>query len=153
VQEELFASPNPRLAGGLETLAYLVHPDRFAASGGPHLSPIDGVRPYCAPGQMPAFSFGFGVLAESLGTNMGEPTECAHAEVASGSGGRRGSNERHRCRAGAWMPAHAAGGSASACFRSISTSLTIVSRFRSVTDNRGQWHSSRAQLRTSTRSS
>jgi len=84
VQEELFASPSPRLADGLETLAYLVHPDRFAASGGPHLSPIDGVRPYCAPGQMPAFSFGFAVLSETLGTSMGEPTECAHAEVASG---------------------------------------------------------------------
>jgi hypothetical protein len=84
VQEELFASPSPRLADGLETLAYLVHPDRFAASGGPHLSPIDGVRPYCAPGQMPAFSFGFAVLGETLGTSMGEPTECAHAEVASG---------------------------------------------------------------------
>src|SRR5438132_1016457 len=84
VQEELFASPSPRLADGLETLAYLVHPDRFAAPGGPHLSPIDGVRPYCAPGQMPAFSFGFAVLSETLGTSMGEPTECAHADVPSG---------------------------------------------------------------------
>lgn len=84
VQEELFASPSPRLADGLETLAYLVHPDRFSDSGGPHLSPIAGVRPYCAPGQMPAFSFGFAVLSESLGISMGEPTECAHAEVASG---------------------------------------------------------------------
>jgi hypothetical protein len=33
---------------------------------------------------MPAFSFGFAVLSETLGTSMGEPTECAHAEVASG---------------------------------------------------------------------
>ena len=39
VQEELVASPSPRLADGLETLAYLVHPDRFAASGGPTCRP------------------------------------------------------------------------------------------------------------------
>ncbi len=84
VQEELFASPGPRLADGLETLAYLVHPDRFADSGGPHLAPLAGVRPYCSPGETPAFSFGFEVLSESLGTSMGEPTECAHAELASG---------------------------------------------------------------------
>ena len=43
-----FTAPPQRVV----SLAYLVHPDRFAASGGPHLSPIDGVRPYCAPGQI-----------------------------------------------------------------------------------------------------
>ncbi len=84
IQEELFAWPSPRLADGLEALAYLVHPDRFAASGGPHLAPRAGVAPYCAPGQTPAFSFGFEALFESLGIQMGEPTECAHAEVVSG---------------------------------------------------------------------
>jgi iron complex transport system substrate-binding protein len=84
VQEELFASPSPRLADGLEALAYLVHPDRFAASGGPHLSPSAGVQPYCSPGQTPAFSFGFAALSEAIGTSMGDPTECAHADVASG---------------------------------------------------------------------
>jgi ABC-type Fe3+-hydroxamate transport system substrate-binding protein len=83
-EPDLIVLADPRLADGLETLAYLVHPDRLAASGGPHLSAIDGVRPYCAPGQMPAFSFGFAIVSETLGTSMGEPTECAHAEVASG---------------------------------------------------------------------
>jgi hypothetical protein len=51
IQEELFARPSPRLADGLEAFAYLVHPDRFAASGGPHVAPRAGVAPYCAPGQ------------------------------------------------------------------------------------------------------
>ncbi|MBV9169510.1 MAG: cobalamin-binding protein [Chloroflexi bacterium] len=84
VQEQLLSSPGPRLVDGLEGLAYLIHPDRFTASGGPRLAPINGQLPYCAPGQAPAFSFGFQVLADSLGTEMGEPTECAHAEVGSG---------------------------------------------------------------------
>jgi ABC-type Fe3+-hydroxamate transport system substrate-binding protein len=62
VQEELFASPSPSLADGLEALAYLIHPDRFAGSGGPHLARRSGVDPYCAAGQTPTFSFGFQVL-------------------------------------------------------------------------------------------
>jgi len=33
---------------------------------------------------MPAFAFGFGELSAALGTEMGEPTECAHTEVGSG---------------------------------------------------------------------
>lgn len=84
VPEELFASPSPRLADGLETLAYLVHPDRFTSSGGPHLAPLVGVQPYCVPGQVAAFNFGFAALSDALGTAMGDPTECAHADVASG---------------------------------------------------------------------
>ena len=84
VQEELFASPSPRLADGLEALAYLIHPERFADSGGPHLAPRAGVAPYCAPGQAPAFRFGFESLSEQIGIQMGDPTECAHAEVATG---------------------------------------------------------------------
>ena len=84
IQEEYFAWPSPRLADGLESLAYLVHPDRFAAAGGVQLSTKDGVEPYCAPGQSPSFSFGFQALSEALGPSMGQPTECAHADVASG---------------------------------------------------------------------
>lgn len=84
VQEQLLSSPGPRLADGLEILAYLIHPDRFAASGGPRLAATAGQQPYCAPGQSPSFSFGFLQLSEALGTDMGEPTECAHAEVSTG---------------------------------------------------------------------
>jgi hypothetical protein len=84
IQEELFAWPSPRLADGLEALAYLVHPDRFAAFGGPRIAARAGVAAYCAPDQTPRFSFGFEALSEALGTQMGEPTECAHAELASG---------------------------------------------------------------------
>jgi hypothetical protein len=84
VQGDLLARPGPRLADGLETLAYLVHPDRFANSGGPRLAPTGGVQPYCAPGETPAFSFGFGTLAEALGPSMGEPTECAHVDTLTG---------------------------------------------------------------------
>ncbi len=41
-------------------------------------------QPYCAAGQMAAFTFGFQALSDALGARMGEPTECAHADVASG---------------------------------------------------------------------
>lgn len=84
IQEAYFSWPSPRLADGLEALAYLVHPDRFAAAGGLHATDTPGPEPYCAPGQTPAFSFGFQALSEALGPDMGEPTECAHADVASG---------------------------------------------------------------------
>jgi hypothetical protein len=47
VQEELFASPSPSLANGLEALAYLIHPDRFAGSGGPHLARRSGTVLCC----------------------------------------------------------------------------------------------------------
>ncbi len=84
VQADIFSRASPRLADGLEALAYLVHPDRFEASGGPALAPTPTGFPYCDPGQTPAFNFGFGALSEALGTEMGDPTECAHTEVASG---------------------------------------------------------------------
>jgi iron complex transport system substrate-binding protein len=84
VQSDLFSRPGPRLADGLEALAYLVHPDRFAESGGPRLSPTAGKQPYCAADEMPAFTFGFQALSDVLATRMGQPTECAHADVASG---------------------------------------------------------------------
>jgi iron complex transport system substrate-binding protein len=84
VQEALFASPSPRLADGLETLAYLIHPDRFASTGGAHLVPLGGIAPYCSAGQVPSFTFGLEVLSEILGERMGEPTECAHLDPANG---------------------------------------------------------------------
>jgi cobalamin transport system substrate-binding protein len=83
VQEELFASAAPRLADGLEALAYLLHPDRFATSGGPRSRPTAHL-PYCASDQSATFSLGFAALSDALGTTMGEPTECAHADVTSG---------------------------------------------------------------------
>lgn len=83
VQEEIFASAAPRLGDGLEALAYLLHPDRFANSGGPRSVPTAHL-PYCASDQMPAFSLGFAALSDALGTTMGEPTECAHGDVTSG---------------------------------------------------------------------
>ena len=84
IQEAYFAWPSPRLADGLESLAYLVHPDRFTASRGVSVATKNGVEPYCAPGQTPSFSYGFLALSEALGEAMGEPTECAHADVATG---------------------------------------------------------------------
>jgi len=84
VQADIFSRPSPRLVDGLEALAYLVHPDRFEASGGPTLRPTVTGFPYCEPGQMPAFTLGFGELAAALGTEMGEPTECSHTDVGSG---------------------------------------------------------------------
>lgn len=83
VQAELFSSPGPRLIEGLEALAYLLHPDRFAASGGPRLSTTGSV-PFCAAGQTPTFTFGFATLAEALGPGMGDPTECAHVDPTNG---------------------------------------------------------------------
>jgi iron complex transport system substrate-binding protein len=83
VQEELFASAAPRLADGLEALAYLLHPDRFTSSGGPRSRPTAHL-PYCAADQAAAFSLGFAALSDALGVTMGQPTECAHADVSNG---------------------------------------------------------------------
>ena len=82
VQAELFSSPGPRLIDGLESLAFLLHPARFAADGGPHLAPALSF-PFCAPGQSPTYAFGFALLSEMLGPTMGEPTECAHVDATS----------------------------------------------------------------------
>ncbi len=83
VQAQLFSSPGPRLADGLESLAFLLHPDAFSARG-PALSPAAAPSPFCAPGTSPGFLFGFAALAEVLGPTMGEPTECAHADATNG---------------------------------------------------------------------
>jgi iron complex transport system substrate-binding protein len=84
VQADLFSRPSPRLADGLEALAYLVHPERFAGSGGPLLAPSTTGFPFCTTAGTPTFSFGFAALFDALGTDMGDPTECAHIDVASG---------------------------------------------------------------------
>ncbi|MGI8850369.1 MAG: ABC transporter substrate-binding protein [Acidimicrobiales bacterium] len=84
VQADLFSRPGPRLADGLESLAYLVHPDRFVGSSGPCLSATPTGLPSCGPSRVPTFTFGFAALADALGATMGQPTECAHADVATG---------------------------------------------------------------------
>ncbi len=45
---------------------------------------MDGPQPYCGPGQVPEFVFGFAALADALGATMGEPTECQHTDPGSG---------------------------------------------------------------------
>ncbi len=84
IHADLFSRPGPRLADGLESLAYLFHPDRFANAGGAHLVGSAGSFPFCQAGQTPEFTFGFQALAATLGTTMGEPVECAHVDVANG---------------------------------------------------------------------
>lgn len=49
-------------------MAPLALPSVVAAQGVPH----------CAPGESPAFTFGFAELKRQLGPAMGEPVECAH---------------------------------------------------------------------------
>jgi hypothetical protein len=46
--------------------------------GSPVLKPAAPHVPWCAPGQLPAFQFGFAELSRTLGSLMGEPTECEH---------------------------------------------------------------------------
>jgi hypothetical protein len=77
VQEALFASPSPRLADGLKTLAYLMHPDRFASAGGPHLMPLGGIAPYCAAGQVPMES-----TTEPMMTNANSRIETTMATAS-----------------------------------------------------------------------
>jgi hypothetical protein len=84
LQAQPFSSPGPRLIDALETLAYLLHPDRFASSGGPHLDATEGSAPFCPAGTAPAFSFGFSALSDTLGTMMGDPTECDHGDPTTG---------------------------------------------------------------------
>jgi hypothetical protein len=40
--------------------------------------------PFCQPGQAPHFVFGFGLLKQVIGADMGEPTECEHPNAANG---------------------------------------------------------------------
>lgn len=42
------------------------------------------VAPFCAPGQTPAYQFGFAALHARLGDLMGEPLECEHVSTADG---------------------------------------------------------------------
>jgi hypothetical protein len=39
--------------------------------------------PWCLAGQVPSFQFGFGALAQQIGTAMGSPTECEHGDDSS----------------------------------------------------------------------
>jgi hypothetical protein len=39
--------------------------------------------PWCAVGELPTFQFGFGDLAQAIGSAMGVPTECEHGEESS----------------------------------------------------------------------
>jgi len=40
--------------------------------------------PFCRPGEVPAFTFGFAALKAELGPIMGDPIECAHPNDANG---------------------------------------------------------------------
>ncbi|MBI4494162.1 MAG: hypothetical protein HY690_15345 [Chloroflexi bacterium] len=40
--------------------------------------------PFCPPGQVPVFVFGFKALSDALGETMGDPLECEHAEPGTG---------------------------------------------------------------------
>jgi hypothetical protein len=40
--------------------------------------------PYCGPGDVPAFAFGFAALSDLLGQRMGRPLECEHPDIATG---------------------------------------------------------------------
>lgn len=53
----------------------------IAMLGGP--SP-DATAPYCRPGQVPAYDFGFANLSAALGPRMGDPIECEHVDAATG---------------------------------------------------------------------
>ncbi len=41
--------------------------------------------PYCQPGEVPAFRFGFAALKSQLGVGMGDPAECEHDTGAGGN--------------------------------------------------------------------
>jgi hypothetical protein len=50
----------------------------------PTPEPLAARFPFCAPGQEPAFVFGFAALKQQLGPTMGEPLECEHANLDNG---------------------------------------------------------------------
>jgi len=56
------------------TVVDLVAPPPVAAQG----------APFCRPGEVPAFTFGFAALKAQLGPIMGAPVECAHPNTANG---------------------------------------------------------------------
>ena len=39
--------------------------------------------PWCAPGQLPRFEFGFNALAQQIGSTMGAPIDCEHGDDSS----------------------------------------------------------------------
>jgi hypothetical protein len=41
--------------------------------------------PWCPAGEVPAFQFGFGALAQAIGDAMGTPIECEHADNSTGN--------------------------------------------------------------------
>lgn len=84
IQADLYSRPGPRLIEGLESLAYLLHPDRFETTLGPARAASTVSAPFCSAGQTPAFQFGFQALSGTLGATMGEPVECEHALVTTG---------------------------------------------------------------------
>jgi hypothetical protein len=50
-------------------------------AAGPIWQPDAPTRaPFCQPGEIPRFEFGFAELARHLGNLMGEPTECEHGD-------------------------------------------------------------------------
>jgi len=42
------------------------------------------LAPFCPPGQFPQFQFGFAALKQQLGSGMGQPMGCEHADPFSG---------------------------------------------------------------------
>lgn len=58
------------------SLAYLPASDLWTPGAPPH-------APWCAVGEIPTFRFGFGNLAQAIGSAMGIPTECEHSEGTS----------------------------------------------------------------------
>jgi hypothetical protein len=41
--------------------------------------------PWCRPGEVPRFQFGFADIARAIGTEAGSPTECEHGDDSSGN--------------------------------------------------------------------
>src|SRR5579859_2895460 len=52
-----------------------------SAIGPGSLTAVAAPAPFCQPGQTPALTDGFAVLAGLIGERMGQPTECAHPDT------------------------------------------------------------------------
>jgi hypothetical protein len=65
-----------RILGAVLTIALLLGQPAPAAQA--------QAAPFCGPGTSPRFSQGFATLKSSLGTAMGDPTECEHSDATSG---------------------------------------------------------------------
>jgi hypothetical protein len=55
-----------------------------ASLAAPAAAHAQEAAPFCEPGQVPTFALGFGALQQALGSRMGEPTECEHANSDNG---------------------------------------------------------------------